>query len=612
MQSLRIPCPQCGKELRLNDRKLLGRKGRCPKCEHRFVLEEPEEVLLEEAPEENPFAGIGQPASSPDVPPFINPAEQPTGDPAFNFDSTSSSSSSTLGTSRLREMKKRNAKRRNIALLAGTLILASVGGVVAFVLNQPPDTEKETSHKQKVATVTILPPKKTRVIKADSPTNGQPISLKFVPSGTRILINIRPAELWQDELQQKEFRACLGPLTLWAEETIKTLCLFEPTEIEELLIGLIPGVPGTPPDLTVVVHLKQAQQQSALTAKFQAQPNNDYGETVYVGNGRSYLIHDSKTFSIAPNGMEDDLVDAGEEGGVTSTGIEETLSQTDRKRHLTLVFEPYDGRIHHEAFAPEMAHPLLKQFFDWFGDEVEVAAWSLHLGKSFYSDLVLRNKPSSGTSPTRLKQLAKKKMEALPKELYEMARKMRPQQKGPQQIVGRFPAMMKVYSMATKADNANRYVSLTTELPERAAPNLALGALLTWDESTRTDFDAAPSMQPTRPQQPSLPIAEQLKKPIDIDFRRTPLQDAFTYIGEETGVTIFVDGDALKLSGYTKNMPQTYNLGMVPGTTALHSIIEKYGDMVLVIDDQKQLLTVMTKAVAKDRKLKTYDPAPEK
>ena len=47
MEHVLIPCPKCGKELRLRDPKLLGRAGKCPQCGHRFRLEEPEEVKLE-------------------------------------------------------------------------------------------------------------------------------------------------------------------------------------------------------------------------------------------------------------------------------------------------------------------------------------------------------------------------------------------------------------------------------------------------------------------------------------------------------------------------------------------------------------------------------------
>ena len=41
MAGLQIPCPKCGKSLKLPDRSLLGKKGKCPKCRHAFVMTEP-------------------------------------------------------------------------------------------------------------------------------------------------------------------------------------------------------------------------------------------------------------------------------------------------------------------------------------------------------------------------------------------------------------------------------------------------------------------------------------------------------------------------------------------------------------------------------------------
>ena len=57
MSSVTIYCPKCTAGLKLPNRSLLGRKGKCPKCEHRFILEEPDEVQLELAePEAAPVS----------------------------------------------------------------------------------------------------------------------------------------------------------------------------------------------------------------------------------------------------------------------------------------------------------------------------------------------------------------------------------------------------------------------------------------------------------------------------------------------------------------------------------------------------------------------------
>ncbi len=72
----------------------------------------------------------------------------------------------------------------------------------------------------------------------------------------------------------------------------------------------------------------------------------------------------------------------------------------------------------------------------------------------------------------------------------------------------------------------------TTVLPTKAGPNLALGTVLTWDESTRTNFSAEEAMPVATTSDLPKTVMERLKTPIDIEFSRKPLADAFAYIGK--------------------------------------------------------------------------------
>jgi hypothetical protein len=101
---------------------------------------------------------------------------------------------------------------------------------------------------------------------------------------------------------------------------------------------------------------------------------------------------------------------------------------------------------------------------------------------------------------------------------------------------------------------------------------------------------------------------------IDIDFRRTPLQDAFAFIGGEIKTTIDIDGDALKAGGFTKNMPQDFKGDKMPAKEAIAKILERYQDtlkpsntMVVVLDEGKKQLLITTLAFAEQQKLTPYD-----
>ena len=102
-------------------------------------------------------------------------------------------------------------------------------------------------------------------------------------------------------------------------------------------------------------------------------------------------------------------------------------------------------------------------------------------------------------------------------------------------------------------------------------------------------------------------IADRLKRRISVDFQRTPLQDAFTEIGDKIGTRFEIDGDALKQSGFTKNMAQTFKHDQQPASTVLADMLKQYGEMCLVVDDVKQKIVVTTLAIAKQQGLQPFD-----
>ena len=183
-------------------------------------------------------------------------------------------------------------------------------------------------------------------------------------------------------------------------------------------------------------------------------------------------------------------------------------------------------------------------------------------------------------------------------------------------VIGRVPAMVEVFSLATIVNHGPQYVQLITPLPDRAAPNLALGTLLAWDESTRTDFSKAKA-KPLTPDGPSVPdmIADRLKMKIDVDFRRTPLNEAFAFIGGEIKTTFEIDGDALKLGGFTKNIAQVFKMdGAKVQDIILMIFKESKGidpkpekTLVIIVDESKKNVVVTTLATANEKGLMPFD-----
>ena len=669
MDMIQIFCPKCGAELKLRDRSLLGRKGKCPKCSHAFVLEEPEAVELELAEEEPPvpdnaalasmegtwLGDIDEQLDEPEPPmprgtsrwtpettapavatPRHQMARPPSPAPELNNGPVFPSPIAGLeklatndGTAaRLKALQKRNAKRRNVGLLVGALVLSAVGGTTYYAVTnvpvKPPIGGDEVANEEpenEAPRDTAALAANSEFARTGSPTKGKPIELRYVPFGSEIILNIHPAELWKKESQGEEIRFCLTAPAKFLEATLQEFFKKKPEQVEEAMICVIPGAQGTMPEVAAVIHLTEELKKSQFLEDFGGTRVDDYGHPVYINGERAYLLPDQKTIAVGPKAQVTEMVDAIVGRSGAGGGIEELLPMTDRDRHITFVFVPQSLRLHANYWfagadgKPSPIAGFAHRFCNWLGDEIESAAWSFHLGeKTFYSEMLLRN--VSGVTASRLAKETQKKLDQFAPDLLATVQMMNPREVGKRKIIGRLPVMSDAFTMATMVNSGPRHIQLITPLPERAAPNLALGTLLAWDESTRTDFTKKVQTKPTPTEGPKLPdlIADRLKVKIDVDFRRTPLQDAFAYIGGEIKTTVDIDGDALKFGGYTKNMTQDMKLDAQPAKIPIKQILDRYQDpirpekhMVIVVDEAKKLILVTTQASCEKNNLTPFD-----
>ena len=659
MSELVVNCPKCSKGLKLRDRSKIGKKARCPKCSHVFVLTappEPEQVENEVelklasdvapppvAQPDVPAVGVAarwvpdnapplQQAASPAAPqPVIQQQfpeqpvpQQPAAAPMFQTPAPGPvvvAAEDAGGVAHLKALKRKNAKRRNTAIIAGILTAAAVGGVIYMAQDhlEAAKLAEEEAAKPKVDEEFEAEKEQLRqntaIAKASSPTTGGPIPMNCLPLGARVIISVRPAELWKAGSRGEEIRFCLGPFGEWATTKLVELCQFEPAQIEHALIGIIPGEVGEPPAIAAVVRLVEAAKKSELLVKFGGERNQDHGYPMYIRDDLSFLIGaDLKMIAVAPSGVAaQEMATAVQYANPQSDGIDALIPQTDADRHLTVIFEPRSVVRHRDTIFPKHAWQLIDRSMEFFNDEeVETVAWSMHFGdKKFHSEVLMRNQTI--IMEHLLQTEMRSKLKQLPFDLVSMVERMNPGVIGPRKVIGRFPAMTQVFAMSTTGGTGTRYAQLTTELPERAAPNLALGGLLAWDESTRTDFNTA--VKQVRPEDtgPKLPdlIADRLKKVIEVEFIRMPFQDAVKYIADECKCDHYIDGDALKLSGYTKNMPEDY-VATCSGLDAIKHLVTRPingqpNQRCLVIQEDQKRFLLTTKPVAMNAGLKFYE-----
>lgn len=655
MSSITIPCPKCRAGLKLPGAEYLGRKGKCPKCQHRFILEEPDEVELQLAdapvtPPPAPAAPMvgtsprwvpdgrqppdpGLPAATPSQPAAPEFPEAPAAGFDFNVPAESSAAAPAGGTHELdfaaavpanqeegsianRSRSRRKKSRKGpIAVGIGTALFvacmfglwyqqdqnAKASAAQLAAEAKPKQNEEWEQDKQDFASSNAQ-------AKALSPTKGNQIPLDYMPFSPHLVFHVRPSEVWSTDRRHQEFVNLAFDLNKWLTAKIVEVTTFNPDEIEELTFALNFPSRTAEPDVAVVVRLKEAQTASELQLKrFKGQIRADLDAQIFESRTHAFMLIDAKTFVVAPLMLSADLAEAKTFSRQPSVDMEVLLTSSDRTREMTLLFDLENIDTHREFIFGEEMQDFADSFVFWFGGEVQTVLWSLHLtSDALFMETLLR--PQNDSSKYKVKRQMTSQLDALPARLQNAIRFMQPGNLGYRKMIGRFPAMMKATALGTSSDIDKDFVRLVSYLPTHAAGNLAAGAMLTWNESTRTDF-TGPAPVAAGPKLPDK-IADRLKMTILVDFRRDPLQGALAYISEEIKTPITINGDALKLSGMTQNMAQTYNLGEVPALKAIDTIISNpdyKGMLVIVVDEESKSIQLTTRPVAEAAGLPIYD-----
>ncbi|SFI80673.1 hypothetical protein [Planctomicrobium piriforme] len=516
---------------------------------------------------------------------------------------------------------KQNRRRRNrVSVPLGIGLFVIAAGVAGYLLTQQKPSVPVVARQPVAAAPTPEEPVPSQhvysraalendpaLVGEFTPTKGEPIQLYMLPSGVNLVIHLRPALLWSDDYGYRVLRASLtDDVTNWLASQIKTICHRDPAQIEEALFGIVLGARGTPPQVCCVVRLKDPAKLSSLIEEFPGKYRYDVTEKpdvrLKVDDKFGYLIHDDRTFAICPVELADELENWIKTPNYEVTeGIAEQLKKTDRQRLFTVIGTVSDVQIHLKSLIPKPAQPLVESIVEWLGGNVDTAGWSVHPQPYLHSQVWLR--PVSTKDAITLQAEMQDQLEKLPEQVWkDLCAKMSPGEVRFRKLIGRLPAMLEAFRESTISQPSGRNLQLTTVLPAKAAPNLALATLFTVNEAARTNFLTKPAV--AADSKPKLPetAKERLELPVEAEFNRMPLEQALQFLCDEVQVKLVVEGDALKDAGYTKNMPQTFNLGKVPMKQALAQIINNYQEkgkeMVACLDEPSKTITVTTRKFA--------------
>ena len=435
------------------------------------------------------------------------------------------------------------------------------------------------------------------------PTSGENISLEFIPIVPQLLVHLRPGKIWNRSIDSRELLGTLGNLGIWLREFIIALTRFHPEEIDELTIAVNFGVRASVPDIAAVVRLKEEVRKSELLrTRFHGWVVPKLVPEVIESDDSAAVLIDRRTIAVTSTGLTKDLADSLEYPAVPPVELERLLKSSDRDRHFSLLFDLQILDVHRENVFIDQLQQLAERFVLWFGGECRAVSWSVHLEPHLFMDT--RITPAAEISPLRLQRHLSVRLDDLPLQLMEFVRTMNPPARGRRRIIGRFPAMMQALVLGTSTVRTREGIRLMTVLPAKATANLAAGATLTWNESVAPGTHRSLVTDKPRP----VSVSERLQRPVLVDFRRDPLYEVFVEIGRATDVRVRIDADALKLAGFTQNMPQTHSLGNLPALEALDAILGQYeGRMVVVVNEPEGLILLTTRDFAESHGLSILD-----
>lgn len=449
----------------------------------------------------------------------------------------------------------------------------------------------------------------------ESPTNGRPPALAYLPPNAQWLVFARPAAMLADD-EASRFVKALGPRIEAALATASGWAGCEPADLESVQAGwLAPSAEELLVGVTLrLVESKSVPDDDAFRTRAWAakRVEETAGETVFVGEGRAFWRprrERGRVLVVASPQLMEKIVAAAATaepepaGGGPSFALDrdlETLVEMlDADRHVTLAGLPHHLLTNGRTTAltgplAKLAEPLAA----FLGDDVKAAALSLHFDVDCYAEIdavTSLDLPSVKAAALLASRLAR-----LPDDVEAYCARLAPDPYGGR-LVMRLPAMLRSLTANLRAGAEPNGAVLNVVLPRPAGHNLALAGELALAQSPSAAASVAAASVTE-----SNDALGRLEKRMTLTFAKDTLEKTIQMISDETGVPMEIVGPDLQLEGITKN--QSFGLDE-QGKSAkqiLNVVLQKAnpdGKLVYVVakQDGAETILITTRAAAEKR-----------
>jgi hypothetical protein len=413
-----------------------------------------------------------------------------------------------------------------------------------------------------------------------SPTRGEPLNLAYLPTGSQIIVALRPEALVSHPESEKLI-AAIGPSGRRGLELLDEL-LLTPRGVKQLTLGLRASSDGRWRVSFAARLSGGASAEEHLRNRLPTAIEKDHAGTPYrLAESWAYYAPatDHELLVITPEESIAEIMDLEGDPPPLRRDVERVLTHTDADRHVTIILAPNifngDGKALFQGPWANL-HPALSWFF---GDELGAVALSFHWDDNFFIEFLAV--PTLDTSPERTSRILADRLTQMQEPLEDYVVGLNAQPYG-RRVVARFPAMVRKLAAYARIGFDSDHAILRCYLPAIAGHNLLMGAELVLAESLRANGESqaagsSANMVPkaTTPSNSNqvLSVQERLRRISSLAIPRDTLEAALNQLSQDIGVEIVIAGPDLRAEGITKNQSFGIDLANRPAEEILIEIL---------------------------------------
>jgi serine/threonine protein kinase len=433
-----------------------------------------------------------------------------------------------------------------------------------------------------------------------SPTDGSPVSLRYMPSGAQAFIITRLSAALGNPEGSRMIDG-MGPAGQFAKDQIQAVTGFEPSRIEQLIAGFYVNEAGAL-STAYLVRLNEAVDEEVLLGAWKNPTAAEHGGKKYFKSAENayYVLPEEKgrVFAIMPVTEAEDVLDS--ERPQLTPAMDKLLAETDSQRHFTILAAPFAlFRAGKSIFVGELSR-LQEPLNRFLGADVPAAMFSVHVGSDLF--LELRVNGDAADEPVQMAAKYKQQLEKVPEEIETYTASFNSQYG--KLVLVRFPQMIRTLFDFTRVGEDHRQAILRAYLPANAGHNLVMGTELSlFDQPGGASSVVAKTPAPAKASGP----AEALKQKISLSFPRDTLEKSMELLGKEIDTEVIILGSDLQLEGITKNQSFGLDERDKPAEEILRTVLNKAnpdGKLVYVIkpkDGGKDVIFITTRAAVEKR-----------